>query len=518
MRLGVHYIIILFACSFLVACAEVGTISGGPKDEIAPKPIEDKINPPNGTTNFSTTQIEIPFREFIRLNEPGQTIRLVPPHAKVSAHINRKALVLSIDGNLEENTTYAVYLNNTVQDITEKNDTIIKYVFSTGNDIDSLSYTCFVADAWSNAPKKNIVVAVYSNDSTLISFAETDSKGRADLNYLKKGNYLIYAFEDENKDLFVQDHEKIAFPSQPSIQIEASNVDSIPFRLYSPLGRPRISNIKSVFPGVITMKGSRDLRGSSFFINGLAIPTTEIKWHSTDSVSVFPKLGEDHPEVIVHSAHFKDTLLVRMLSQEKNTPITFKAQKSKFTPWDTLRLLCNDFISAVTKDSISVISKKDSSALQFTVSSSYNELLFNIFNRDSVGDIIIDIAKGAVNTKNGFNEKYHGVIELPNSSKYGTLVLDLKYYQEPIIVIVVQGNRTISSHPTLPTNEKFKIDGVSPGEYSFIVVRDTNSNRVWDVGNKEQNIQPESLDRFTETVKVRANWEIEVSLMPKNSP
>ena len=518
MRLGIHHIIIFLVGLLVASCAEVGTISGGPIDEIAPKPIEDKITPPNGTTNFSATEIEIPFQEFIRLKEPGQTIRLVPPHAKVNAQVQRKTLVLTIDGNLEENTTYAVYMNNTVQDITEKNDTIIKYVFSTGNDIDSLSYSCFIVDAWNNSPKKNIVVALYSTDSTLVSFAETDSKGRADLNYLKEGDYSIYAFEDENKDLIAQDHEKIAFPSSSSIQIKGSKIDSIPFRLFSPLGRPRISNVKATFPGIITLKGSRDLRGSTFYLNGSVVEASEIKWLSTDSVSIFPKLTDDHPEVIVHSNEFKDTLLVRMLTQEKNTPITFKAKQSKLTPWDTLRLICNDLISDVMEDSISVISKKDSSIIAFSTSHRFNELHFTIDGRDSIGDIIINITKGAVTTQNGANQKYQGVIELPNSNKYGSLVLDLKQYKEPIIVIVAQGNRTISSHPTLPTNEKFKIDGVAPGEYSFIVVRDVNGNRVWDVGNKELHVQPESIDRFTETVKVRANWEIEVTLMPKTHP
>lgn len=518
MRLVVFYIVISFLASFMVSCAEVGTISGGPEDIIAPKPIEDKINPPNGSTNFSAVEIEIPFQEFIRLNEPGQTIRLVPPHAKISSRVNKKTLLLTIDGNLEENTTYAIYMNNTVQDITEKNDTIIKYVFSTGNEIDSLSYNCYIADAWSNNPKKNVVVALFDHDSSLVSFAETDSKGKAVLSYLKAGEYFVYGFEDENKDLVAQGHERIAIPLKQPLELSRSLTDSIPLRLFSPLGKPRISGVKPTFPGIITLKGSRDLRGSTFYLNGASVNASKIKWHSTDSVSIFPKLGEEHPQIVVHSNDFKDTLLVRMLTQEKNTPIAFRAERSRFSPWDTLKILCNDLISSVVTDSIKVRSKLDSSLIGFSVNNRYNELIFKLENRDSIGDIIIDIPKGAVTTLNGENQIYRGVIELPYSTKYGSLILDLSHYKEDIIVIVSQGNKTISSHPTFPSNDKFRIDGVSPGEYSFIVVRDSNKNHVWDVGNRDYMTQPESIDRFTETIKVRANWEVEVSLMPKNTP
>jgi hypothetical protein len=45
----------------------------------------------------------------------------------------------NIIGELSKETTYAIYLNRTVKDVHEGNDTLITYVFSTGKWIDSIT-------------------------------------------------------------------------------------------------------------------------------------------------------------------------------------------------------------------------------------------------------------------------------------------------------------------------------------------------------------------------------------------
>lgn len=96
-------------------------------------------------------------------------------------------MVLSWEDTLQANTTYAIYLNNAVKDISEGNDTIIQYVFSTGETLDSLNYTVQVIDAWSNDPINKCVVGLYDTTTNAIkNFAETGVNGQAKLNYIKK--------------------------------------------------------------------------------------------------------------------------------------------------------------------------------------------------------------------------------------------------------------------------------------------------------------------------------------------
>ena len=89
MRMAGKYVIILLVV-FLSSCAQVGRISGGPEDRVAPKPIEDKMVPLNATTNFTGNEITIPFDEYFTLANPLQNIQMVPPHAQVTASVKKK--------------------------------------------------------------------------------------------------------------------------------------------------------------------------------------------------------------------------------------------------------------------------------------------------------------------------------------------------------------------------------------------------------------------------------------------
>ena len=126
----------------------MGTITGGPRDETAPKPVEELMEPKNATTNYTGNSFVIPFDEYFQLNNPAQTIRMVPPHATVQAEMRKKTLYLSWEDTLEANTTYAIYLNGTVKDLTEGNDTTLQIVFSTGPVLDTTSYTLAIVDAF----------------------------------------------------------------------------------------------------------------------------------------------------------------------------------------------------------------------------------------------------------------------------------------------------------------------------------------------------------------------------------
>ena len=63
----------------------MGSITGGEKDESAPRPIADKVDPPNASVDFVGKKVIIPFDEYFTLSSPTTSIQMVPPHAKVNA-------------------------------------------------------------------------------------------------------------------------------------------------------------------------------------------------------------------------------------------------------------------------------------------------------------------------------------------------------------------------------------------------------------------------------------------------
>lgn len=238
------YLVIIL---FVVSCAQVKSLGGGPEDENAPVPLG--IKPGNEAINFKGQAIAIAFDEYIKLNNPNQTVSIMPNDVKVNAKLQDKTLLLYWEEQLRENTTYSIFLNKTVRDITESNDSIIQLVFSTGAFIDSLSYTTFVVDAQTNQPKKNVVVGLFDHPDSLkpLYYAQTNGQGKATLNYLRSGDYFIRAFDDASGMGKITKTSAIAFKEE-AVTPDTNYIDSIPMRMFLPEQKPDITTFNYTAP------------------------------------------------------------------------------------------------------------------------------------------------------------------------------------------------------------------------------------------------------------------------------
>lgn len=508
--------LILGALLLTTGCAEIGTISGGPEDAAAPKPIDDKCSPHNGSVNFQGNEVEITFDEFFRLHEPNINIRMVPPHAQVNTRIKGKTLYLNWQNTLQANTTYAIYLNNTVRDITENNDSIVQFVFSTGPELDTLRYTVAVADAWSGLGVKNCIVGLYDPSSgQLQSFSESDARGIATLNYLRAGEYTLVAFVDENNDLQVQEHETVAFPELSTIVLSESTSDSVPMRLFSPV-KKAVRTFKPDYPGAVILSGY-EIDQTRIVIDGVEQTPSDIRHLDTDSILVFVDTREDrNPKIEVLWPDAGDTLNVRPGKADRLRPVLFKpsATDNKYAPRDSVFLLCNDRITSVDTSKISVWKTADSSQILWTASYRLNALQFHLENPQAAEGVTIVLQAGAVHTVHGENARTEAKLQFPSDRKYGTLILDMSYYQEDVILFVQRGDKTIRKMTVPGGSATLRIEALDPGEYGFLVVHDDNRNGRWDVGNYADRIQPEVIDRYSTPTKVRANWDVELQLIP----
>lgn len=517
------YSLIFLLPLLLSACAEVGSISGGPEDTVAPKPIDDKMEYANGSVNFTGNGVEIPFDEFIRLNEPNINIRMVPPHATINATLKGKSLFLDWKETLEPNTTYAIYLNNAVRDITENNDSIIQYVFSTGPKLDTLRHQVAISDAWTGKAVTSCMVALFDPENgQLQSFAETNNKGIATLNYLRPGSYQLMAFEDENNDLELQEHEQLAFPSYALLTIsEEQYFDSIPLRMFVPEQEPEIRTVKAEFPGVLILGATQGLEGAEVLVNGQLQDSAHVKWLGPDSLMTFIDVrGETIPEIIVNSSLLQDTLRVRTIKNDRLKSVNFRNAivGGKCSPQDSATLLFNDYLLGVDTSKISVLLASDSSRVDYSVSFQFNELSFSFPNRTALEAVQVIIGAGAVTTTHGSNIRMQTSFNFPSAKKFGTMVINTARYTEPILLLVQQGEKTIRTVSIPESSAATRLEFLEPGEYTFKVIRDSNGNSRWDVGNYADRLQPETVDFYSEPTKVRANWELEFSLIPLDAP
>ena len=150
MKLSSYLTIIGFTFSLLFSCARQGSPSGGPKDEDAPVLVITK--PAHKTTNFNEKEIKIYFDEYVVLKDLNKQLIVSPPletPAVITPQTTAsKFLKIKLLDTLQQNTTYTFNFGNAIRDYNEGN--VIedfKYIFSTGEFLDSLTSTGSVINA-----------------------------------------------------------------------------------------------------------------------------------------------------------------------------------------------------------------------------------------------------------------------------------------------------------------------------------------------------------------------------------
>lgn len=203
----------------IYACANRGYPEGGPKDETPPQVVEEV--PLSYTTNFKAKRVNIYFDEFVQLNDINNKFIFSPPVKKdPKVSLKGKYVQVAIPDSLRENTTYSLDFADAIVDNNESNPLgFYRYVFSTGERIDTLELGGTVVNAESYEPVMGVLVALYekSGDSIPLKelpdyIARTDSSGNFRLTNLREGHYRVMAIEDANRDkMYTPESEMFAW-------------------------------------------------------------------------------------------------------------------------------------------------------------------------------------------------------------------------------------------------------------------------------------------------------------------
>ena len=203
----------------LWACANVMAPTGGPRDE--DPPVVLRSTPPNYSPNYTGEQIRIYFDEFVTLANLRQQLLVSPPlENDPEFRIRGRSIIIDIEDELSENTTYNLFLGDAIRDITEGNAIPnFQFVFSTGDYVDSLSLGGQVIHAFTLEPVEGVSVMLYDNiyDSVPykerpVYFARTNKEGLFTISNMREGEYLIFGLVDNNANfLYDLPDEKIAF-------------------------------------------------------------------------------------------------------------------------------------------------------------------------------------------------------------------------------------------------------------------------------------------------------------------
>ena len=213
-----YYITILFVL-LLAACASMGTPDGGPYDE--EPPFLALSEPAMGAINSNSKKIILDFNENIKLENAFEKVVISPPQLEMpEIKASGRRITVQLFDSLRPGTTYSIDFNDAVVDNNEGNPLEnFAFIFSTGDNIDTLAISGTVLNAEDLEPIKGILVGLYKvgDDSAFFKrpferVSRTDSRGRFTVKGIAPGKYNVYALADANQNYYYdQKSEKIAF-------------------------------------------------------------------------------------------------------------------------------------------------------------------------------------------------------------------------------------------------------------------------------------------------------------------
>lgn len=230
-------------CMLLVtSCANPGTPDGGPYDEEPPRIIGS--TPVYGQIGSKNAKIQIFFNELVQLENATEKVVVSPPQLEMPEIASKgKYIEVKLSDSLKSNTTYSIDFSDAIIDNNEGNPLgNYAFVFSTGENIDTMEVAGTVLNAANLEPIKGILVGLHEDmadtaftKTPFLRVARTNGSGRFVIRGVKRGTYKIYALNDADGDFrYSQKSEMIAFSPQtittdcfPDVKMDTIWHDSI---------------------------------------------------------------------------------------------------------------------------------------------------------------------------------------------------------------------------------------------------------------------------------------------------
>jgi hypothetical protein len=524
--------IILFLWIMLcISCASLQTPEGGPRDQTAPKVLEE--NPKNLSRNFKGEKIEITFDEYFKLSNEFSEVSVspaqeIPPLLK----IKQKTLIINFKDSLESNTTYTINFGKAIQDVNESN--VLKnysYVFATGDHLDSLQINGKVISANDNKEVKDVTVFILpiSRDSIFGKkkpsiYTTTDSAGNFSLKNLREDNYRIYALKETGADrIYNSPNEEIAF-LKDSIHLN-KDTSGIVLKLFKEVPeRFRTTDQKIESDGKITLLFNRPINKPNITFlgeNDIKDPVIEFT-PKGDSLSVWLReISFDSLKVVINEDKTPlDTINFRRSKKDEyKRTILFSNNLSsgKIAPQQTLTLTFNQPIEKIDESKISLYvdsTKLESLSIKkLPPSERTYEFLYKWQTKKPYNLILEDDA--VTDIYGTTNKELKLSFELDEVENYGNLSLkisktdSLKNY----ILQLVTESGNIYKQNRITKNTTLHYNYIPTNKYKVKVIEDLNNNGEYDTGNLRLKRQPEKIYIFEKEIVTRANWDREEALV-----
>ncbi|MDO9255768.1 MAG: Ig-like domain-containing protein [Bacteroidales bacterium] len=538
---------------YAIACATIVTPTGGPKDVTPPKMTSSQ--PRNLSTNFKGNKLVLTFNEFLVLKTPEKFMLISPPLSKLpDIKLKGHDVVIKLEDSLRSNTTYNFYFGDAIQDISENNPAKnFNFAFSTGPDIDSLSLSGIVTDAFTSLPVKEALVMLYTDFADSIPMLQipvyvsrTNAKGNFRLNNLASGKYRAVALVDKNSDYIYNlpseligfsddsvqpyvaaidlddstlvktkaDLKKLVsiniFPEPDSGQrilksvIAAKNKLSIAFRYPTKSPGFRAINIPDSLPWALQEWNRTNDTLNAWLLNKPDTLKLEVTDHgiNIDTVKIFTTLkvtGKPKNKDKVDRLSYSSTIAGNTLGFNKPFILTFANPVKEFD------------LNALQ---LAIKTKKDTTYVtpEAMFTDSLHRYLKVTHKWNTIEYYDLYIPKGAfTDIYSDTCDSTHVTFQMRPVEEYGrfAVLMTRKDASFPVIIQLTTEKGAVVDQRIITNEKRIDFGLLSPGKYGFKAILDVNGNGKWDTGNFIKKIQPESVLIHPKIFEVKSNWELE---------
>ena len=511
-----------------IGCAKRGSITGGLKDTIAP--VLKASYPENFSKNFKGNEIKLVFDENIKLKNLNKQLIISPPmkyEPLILPTTPSKTITIKIKDTLQPNITYSFNFGQSIADNNEGNPfNQFKYVFSTGNYIDSLSLRGKVKSAYDKEVESFVSVLLYEVNDTFtdsIVYNQTpkyvtntlDSLKTFQLENLKAGKYLLVALKDYNSNnKYNPKTDKIGFikelitiPNDTVYELELFK-EKLPFKTFKPT----------------QASGNRLLMGFEGKLNnGKDKPKTILKNGTDDLTHIVTKFPKKDSLQIWFKPIKTDSLRLAVAKDKYEANFTFKIKDQKKDTLNLSAVQINDLkfrdrftiesstpLATVENSKISLLNKAKIAVPFTTEYDDYNQKLYFDFKKEPAENYTIRILPGALTD---FFEKSNDTLNFKLNTKpvedYGNLTVVLANTKQfPVIIELTNEKGDVLASEFTEEKTTINFNLIDPALYSLRAIYDANKNKEWDSGNYLEKLQAEEVIYFSKEIDVRANWDV----------
>ena len=509
-------------------CAQIAQPPGGKKDTLAPVLIGS--HPKMKAKNIKPKQIELFFSEYITVDNLAQKT-IITPGSGITFEVKAKptSVVLVFNELLKDSTTYTISFTDGVKDASERNPaTNLKLVFSTGNQLDSLSASGVLSNMVSGTVVEGALVGLYAPRDTLdaqkskpIYYTKTDTLGRFLIENIKAGTYDVIAFTDRNNNfLFNPANESIGFFNQritlnkdmDRINLALFDQNTTPVRILRTESRSDsylINLSKGIERYTVVFRNKSDSIANmqpsqnqvKFFRSKATPDTIGINLNTLDSLGI--------ANTIKHTINFR-----QKSKREKPEEFTVRAEPTNgedVEAYFNWKLVLNKPLGTISMSSIkfSIDSLTTTDLDDYSANIKSNQTILNAqiktkakkfikikIDKESLTSILGDTLGKTVFLYPILNPEEYGLLRGKVVTKADTYFVELLNEQRE----VVRRQRNIAAY-------EFK--NIKPGKYRLRLIIDANNNGVWDTGRYELRMPAETIQYFPGTLLIKQNFELD---------